>query len=92
VLALALGKSIGEVQKFSKAELEEWRQFYRLYPFDDHHRYHRPAARIAASAGMGGGDYQKYLDFLSPPAFGDQYSDADIATMRAFGIDPSMRP
>jgi hypothetical protein len=39
-----------------------------------------------------GGEYQKHLDFLSPPAYGDQYSDADIRTMRAFGIDPSMRP
>lgn len=89
MLALALGKSIKEVQAFSKHELEEWRQFYRLYPFDDHHRIHRPAARIASSLA---GDFQAHLDFLSPPAFGDQYSDADIRTMRAFGIDPSMRP
>ncbi len=84
-----MGKSIGEVQKFSAEELEVWRQYFVLYPFDDHHRYHRPAAVIAASMG---GEYQKHLDFLSPPAYGDQYSDADIRTMRAFGIDPSMRP
>lgn len=89
MLALALGKSIGEVQRFSKQEIEEWRQFFILYPFDDHHRYHRPAARISSSLG---GDYQKHLDFLSPPAFGDQYTDADVRTMRAFGIDPSLRP
>jgi hypothetical protein len=36
-----------------------------------------------------GGDFQKNLDFLSPPSFGDQYSDADIQTMRALGFDPS---
>ena len=73
----------------SPTEIKVWRDFYRLYPFDDYHRYHRPAARIAAAWS---GDYQQIIDFLSPPAYGDQYSDADIATMRALGFDPSMRP
>ncbi|MBB1060430.1 hypothetical protein [Marilutibacter spongiae] len=73
----------------SPAELDVWREFFRLYPFDDHHRYHRPAALASASMG---GDFQKKLDFLSPPVFGDQYSEADIATMRALGFDPSTRP
>lgn len=86
---MALGKSLGEIRQMSPAELDIWRDYYRLYPFDDHHRYHRPAAVMASSMG---GDYQKNLDFLSPPAFGDEFSDADITTMRAFGIDPSMRP
>lgn len=72
----------------SPAELKLWNDYFDLYPFDDHHRYHRPAAQIAASMC---GEFQKHLDFLSPPAFGDQYNDADIRTMRAFGFDPSSR-
>lgn len=88
MLGLALGKSLGEIRQMSPAELDTWREFYRLYPFDDHHRYHRPAALQAA---LVGGEYQSHLDFLSPPSFGDQFDEADLRTMRAFGLDPSMK-
>ena len=47
MLALALGKTIGElVDLLTDEELTYWREFYRLYPFDDLHRYHRPAALV----------------------------------------------
>jgi|GEM_PF-3599560 len=29
-------------------EYENWRAFYVMYPFDDEHRYYRPAALIAS--------------------------------------------
>ena len=65
-------------------EFQQWIAYFRAYPFDDFHRYHRPAALISTS--FGGGDMQTRLDYLQPPA-GD-YSDADTKTMRAFGIKP----
>lgn len=45
-------------------ELAVWREFYRLYPFDDLHRYHRPAALVSAS--MSGGGYEEKIEFLQP--------------------------
>jgi hypothetical protein len=63
----------------SQAEYLSWRKFYADQPFDDRHRYHRPAALIAASMG---GKLQDKLDWLSPP----QMTGADLATIRAFGF------
>jgi hypothetical protein len=45
-------------------EIDEWRAFYVRWPFDDLHRYHRPAALVAACLG---GDFQQHLDLLQPP-------------------------
>lgn len=63
-------------------EFEAWMEFYRLYPFDDYHRFHRPAALIASR--FGNGDIVPYLDFLQPDRSG--LTDADMATMRALGF------
>ena len=48
------------------------------------HRYHRPAALVARS--MGGGDVGELIDWLQPPAGEVDLSEADVATLRAFGI------
>lgn len=45
-------------------EFEDWRQFYTRWPFDDLHRFHRPAALVAAHFG---GDFEKALSVLHPP-------------------------
>lgn len=68
------------------AEFQAWGEFYRLYPFDDMHRYHRPAALVSVS--MGGGEVQERLDWLQPPSWASDYSSADIRTLRAFGLTP----
>lgn len=68
----------------SHVEFEAWREFYVLYPFDDLHRFHRPAALIAAS--MGDGEVQKRVDWLQPDRAFEGMTDADVATMRAFGL------
>ena len=65
-------------------ELLRWMAFYRLFPFDDFHRHHRPAALIAQS--MGGGDMQDKLDWLQPDPRNDGVDDADLKTMRAMGF------
>lgn len=46
-------------------EFDAWAAFFRRWPFDDYHRFHRPAALVSVS--MGGGEIQDRLDFLEPP-------------------------
>ena len=67
-----------------KPEFLAWIEFYRLFPFDDFHRFHRPAALIAHS--FGGGDIQLRLDWLQPDARNADLDDADLKTLRAFGF------
>lgn len=65
------------------AEFVWWREFYKLHPFDDHHRYHRPAALVSASMG---GDVESKLNWLSPPVWSGEYGEADMNTIKAFGF------
>lgn len=65
-------------------EFMQWVEFYRLFPFDDFHRFHRPAALVSQS--MAGGEIQEKLDWLQPDSRNDGLSDADMKTMRAFGF------
>jgi len=92
VLALALGKTVGELQKtMLQKEFESWKRFYQIRPFDDLHRYHRPAAVVAHSMG-GGGDIGRTIDMLVnesktvaelEEAMEGEFSEADKATMKA---------
>lgn len=70
------------------AEFKSWVDYYEEFPFDDHHRYHRPAVLVAQS--MGGGDAEAKFDYLVPPKAGSNegsgYSEADLNTLAAFGI------
>jgi hypothetical protein len=90
VLALALGgRTVAEWQAcMPQPEFLEWMAFYRLWPFDDFHRFHRPAAMVA-NAAAGGGDMTSRLEWLQPDvrAVDDsQMTDADRNTLSAFGI------
>ncbi len=80
VLALALGKTLAELQELTDAELESWREFYNLYPFDDYHRIYRPAALAAAAYG---GELKAKLDWLAPQA--QDGNAADLSVMKALG-------
>jgi hypothetical protein len=73
----------------SQAEFDRWSQFYRDYPFDDLHRYHRPAALISVS--MAGGEIQDKLNWLHPEPLPDGLSLADVNTMKAFGLSHELR-
>jgi len=94
VLALALGKTIGELQTvMSERELRFWQQFYAESPFDDLHRYHRPAALLAQV--QVGGDFAARLDWLAggvglgqeqPACMAGQASEADLRTFAALGM------
>ncbi len=71
----------------SHAEFLSWADFYRRWPFDDFHRFHRPAALIAHSMGGGGQEaLRQRLDWLAPLAGGD-YTDADRDLFRAAGVN-----
>lgn len=92
VLALALGgRTIAEWQSvMTQKELHQWMEFYRNYPFDDFHRFHRPAALISTS--MAGGDIKDRLEWLMPEPVPDGLNEADLRTMKALGIkQPSLK-
>lgn len=84
VLALALGgRTKAEWRKaMTEDEFLDWCVFYQDQPFDDLHRFHRPAALIAGS--LGGGDMQERLDWLQPPP-DDGLTNADRDLFKAAG-------
>lgn len=68
----------------TQAEFQSWIEFYKSYPFDDFHRFYRPAALVAGS--LGGGDLQQRLNWLQPDPSTAGMNDADMNTMKAFGF------
>lgn len=72
----------------TQPEFLAWKEFFRLYPFDDLHRYHRPAALIASSMSS---DFNAKLEFLFPEPPPPGYSEADMNIFRAFGVRPPPR-
>ena len=69
-------------------EFEGWMQYYRQHPFDDLHRFHRPAALVASALS---GKYDDKLKFLAPEPRPAGYSQADLNTLQAFGLRPPLR-
>ena len=67
----------------TQAEFLSWVAFYKLFPFDDFHRYHRPAALVAA---MTNGDVKKHLEWLQPEPVPEGMTMGDVNTLRAFGL------
>lgn len=89
MLALALGgRTVAEWQAcMPQPEFLEWMAFFRLWPFDDFHRFHRPAAMVAHAAG--GGDFAARLEWLQPDVRtfdAGGLTDADRNTLAALGI------
>lgn len=70
----------------SAAEFKAWGEFYERWPFDDRHRFHRPAALVAGAFG-GNSDaaLRGRLEWLQPssrvPA-----NDADAVLYAAAGM------
>ena len=73
----------------TQREFEAWQDFYVQAPFDDLHRYHRPASLIAVS--MSGGNVADKIEWLQPSRVDEDYSDADMKTFAAFGMKPPKR-
>lgn len=76
----------------SRQEFLAWVEYHRAFPFDDLHRYHRPAALIshAAAGGTTTDQLRARLGWLSPEPEGpaQTYTEADLATFAAFGFKP----
>ena len=75
-------------RRMSELEFNEWQSFFRLYPFDDLHRYHRPAAMVGAAFG---GKYEERLEFLAPEPVPEGMTQADMNTYKAFGMKPPVK-
>lgn len=71
----------------SQAEFERWQLFYTEQPFDDLHRYHRPAALLAKASG-GREQFSEYVKMLVNDSSKPEASDADMNTFAAFGMKP----
>lgn len=70
----------------TQAEFMSWGEFYRRWPFDDLHRYYRPAALVAHSLGGGDADAMRQrLEWLQPPE-DDGMTSADRDLFRAMGV------
>ena len=72
----------------SQCEFERWYDFYQMNPFDDLHRFHRPAALIARS--MNGAEIQPMIEWLHPDYSehgNTEYSEADLKTFKALGLE-----
>ena len=69
-------------------EFQQWFAFYQTSPFDELHRYHRPAALISRS--MAGGDINQMIEWLHPDYSehgNTEYSEADLKTFKALGLE-----
>lgn len=73
----------------TKPEFLAWQHFYKLHPFDDFHRYFRPAALVASA--MNGEKFDSLLAWLEKRPYSATYSDADLASIKALGFSPPMR-
>ena len=77
-------------ERISRPEFLRWRAFQRLFPFDDLHRVHRPAA-LAAGAAASRDKLDAVLDWLTPSPEGVLLeeelagrSEVDKSIIRAF--------
>lgn len=64
-------------------EFEAWARYYRAHPFDDLHRYHRPAALLAASKGYRLDDA---LGYLHPSPAPEGIDEIGMSVIRALGV------
>jgi hypothetical protein len=78
--------TIGQMRaSMTQSEFASWVEFYKLFPFDDRHRYHRPAAMVAASMG---GKYDDFIEFLAPEPKPAGLSKVDLSVIKALGLKP----
>ena len=73
----------------AKTEFDSWARFYADYPFDDRHRYHRPAALIAKMHTKA--DMSELLEFLQPSKARKDLASSDLNTLKAFGLNTPAR-
>lgn len=87
------GRTVAEAEaRMSRGEFCDWYDRYVAEPFDDAHRFHRPAAWLAFQFnGVQPRESMKWLTDGTMPAAPDvtvagQWSDADRATLATLGF------
>jgi len=70
--------------RMTEEEFQDWLDFYAMYPFDDLHRIHRPAALVSVSMAGGGDAFADRLEVLQPDPKLAGLSDVDKSLIRAF--------
>lgn len=70
--------------RMTEQEFQDWLDFFAMYPFDDLHRLHRPAALLSASMSGGGDAFKDRLDILQPDPKESGLSDVDRSIIKAF--------
>lgn len=68
----------------SRAEFHRWQAYYSLFPFDDLHRFYRPAVVIAGAMSGDQEVMRERLLFLQPDPKLAHLSEADRRTFGAF--------
>lgn len=72
----------------SQKEFARWVEFFRLYPFDDLHRFVRPAVAVVNSLG-GKVAATETMKWLAPEPVDPTISEVDAEVFRAFGYSPN---
>lgn len=81
-----MGRTVEELRRSMTAdEFASWVEFFTLYPFDDYHRHHRPAALVSASFGGGATAIEDRLEFLQPDPQLEGLSEVDRSILKAAG-------
>lgn len=70
--------------RMTECEFQDWLDFFQMYPFDDLHRIHRPAALVSVSMAGGGDAFADRLEVLQPDPKLAGLSDVDRSLIRAF--------
>lgn len=66
----------------SEIEFQTWIEFYKDFPFDDVHRYYKPAAMVAAVHNR---NFEDNMDFLQPVQIPDGMTTADYSVLKTLG-------
>ena len=70
--------------RMEEDEFQDWLDFFALYPFDDFHRIHRPAALVSVSMAGGGDAFADRLEILQPDPKLAGLSEVDRSLIKAF--------
>jgi len=70
--------------RMTEEEFQDWLDFFAMYPFDDLHRIHRPAALVSVSMAGGGDAFADRLEVLQPDPKLAGLSEVDRSLIKAF--------
>jgi len=66
-------------------EFQSWLEFFDLFPFDDYHRFYRPAALVAGAMSGDGEAMHARLEWMQPDPKLRGLNEVERSILRAFG-------